>query len=66
MVVDESWEIESSIWEGDLLVVSPSATVASGSNLLVLEKDGRRMLATTPRIDWQVEGVVLGQYRSHA
>lgn len=63
--VDDTWTLDGSIWEGDLLILAPESTAPGEADLLVLKRGSTRVLANEPRSGWRVEGVVLGQYRTH-
>ena len=63
--VDDTWTLDGSIWEGDLLILAPENTAPGEADLLVLKRGPARVLANEPRVGWRVEGVVLGQYRNH-
>ena len=63
--VDESWTLDASVWEGDLLILAPAESPNPLDALLVLRRGSAHTLANEPRAGWRVEGVVVGQYRRH-
>lgn len=65
MRVDETWTLEKTVLDGDLLILGPEGTEPEEGDLLVLKRGQARALAYEQRKGWRVDGVVLGQYRRH-
>jgi len=65
VTVDNRWELDSSVQEGDHLFLAPAATAPEDSSLYVLKRNERFMLACEPKGGWRTVGAVVGQYRRH-
>jgi hypothetical protein len=63
--VDESWTLDSSVWEGDLLILASAESPPTADALMLLRRGSAHTLANEPRSGWRVEGLVVGQYRRH-
>ena len=63
--VDDTWTLDGSVWEGDLLILAPEGSEPEEGALLVLQRGQAHALANEPRSGWRAVGIMIGQYRRH-